>query len=97
VGTDLADTLQAADGQRVLAKQFAGHGALDVAFAERQIEFIDERDLFGGEFDHGFGLAGLQRQPSLATRAEIVVVEDLLDGDRRYLFTSSSNIASMRL
>lgn len=81
---DLADALQVADEQCVLTQQFAGHGTLDVALAKRRIELLDEGDLLGGELDRGLGIAGLQRQPAVVTRAEIVVVEDLLDGDRRH-------------
>lgn len=70
-----------------------------MAFAERRTELLDEGDLLGGSFDRGLGLAVLQRQPTVVTCAETMVVEDHLDGDCRdpFAFSISISIASIRL
>jgi hypothetical protein len=44
---------------------------------------LQERRLLGAELDHLLGVLTLEREPALVARAQALVVEDLLDGDRR--------------
>ena len=57
--------------------------ALDMPLPEAGIELLQERRLLGAQLDRLLGVLALERQPALVPRAEPLVVEDLLDGDRR--------------
>jgi hypothetical protein len=54
-----------------------------VALPEAGVELLQERGLLGGDLDRLRGAHLLQRQPAIDAGAEPVVVQDLLDGDRR--------------
>lgn len=83
VQIDLADALQIANEERVLAEQLARTAAFHVPLAEARVLLLEEVDLLLREFDRLLGIAPFQRQPALFAQAEIVIVEDLLDRDRR--------------
>jgi hypothetical protein len=82
VQVDLADALETADEEGVGREQFARRRALDMALAEAGVELFQEGGLLGGDLDRLAGVLLLQRQPAVDPRAESVVVEVLLDGDR---------------
>jgi hypothetical protein len=62
-----------------------------------RIELFQERCLLGAELERLLGVLLLERQPALVARAEALVVEDLLDGDRRQPPPSSAKSALSRL
>ena len=68
---------------KVSAESSSPGRPLDVALLEAGIELFQERGLLGAEFERLLGVLALERQPALVARAEALIVEDLLDGDRR--------------
>ena len=79
-----ADALERADHEGVGREQFARPPALDVALPEAGVELLQEGHLLRGECDHLLGILPLERQPALMPAAQVLVVEDPLDRDRRY-------------
>ena len=83
VQVDPADALQGADHEGIRGQELTRPLALDMALLEAGIELLEERRLLRGQLDRLVGVLALQRQPALVAGAEALVVEDLLDGDRR--------------
>jgi hypothetical protein len=54
-----------------------------MALAEAEIELLQEGRLLRGQLDRPLGVLLLERQPALVPGAQALVVQDLLDGDRR--------------
>jgi hypothetical protein len=52
-------------------------------FPEAGIELFQEGGLLGGDLDRLPDVGRLQRQPAVDAGSQAIVVEDLLDGDRR--------------
>lgn len=67
-----------------------------MAFLKAGIVFLDEGDLFTGEFHLGVGTVVFQRQPAVVASAQLMLLQDLLDGDITEGNTIGSN-ASRRL
>lgn len=80
--SDLADALEVADEEGVGAQKLARACTFDVPLLEARVQFLDERRLLGGDLDGLAGVRFLKSQPAVIARAQAMVVEDLLHGDR---------------
>jgi hypothetical protein len=65
--------------ERVGREQLAWPAALDMPFPKAGVELLQELDLLRGQLDDLVRVLLLQRQPALLARAELLVVEDLLE------------------
>lgn len=83
VQIDLADALEAPHEEGVGRQQFSRRASFHMPFLEARIELLQEGRLLGRDLDDLLGVPGLQRQPALDLGAQAVVVEELLDRDRR--------------